>query len=183
MYIVHNIIMKILYLIISVIIILLIPIKVQVVRKDNKNDLNLYFVKVFNLKLDLDRLIKKVLRTNKNSSLDSVINNIEFIKRHNHFIKELITFINIKKITIIYTTNTLITSFLSWNSIYILRNYLITNVLNVENEYYNVDIKNTNNVSFELIFYMRPIYIIIAYVISIKKYFKKRGIKNVRTSD
>ena len=64
-----------------------------------------------------------------------------------------------------------------------IRNYLKMNLIDVENEYYNAMIKETNSIKIEVVFYVRLIYFIVSYVINIKEFIKKRGKKNVRSSN
>lgn len=179
--------MEILYIIIFVItIILFMPIKV-VVQKDNGiNDITLYLVKIFNISFDLDRFIKRIVRKANMNVKDTFTKNIEYYKKYKGFIKTFINLISIKKITIIISTISLYTSFVSWNIMYAMRNYLKMNLIEVENEYYNVYLDDNNNkVKIELVFYVRIIYFIVSFIINIKEFIniKKRGIKNVRSSN
>lgn len=178
--------MEILYIIIFVItIILFMPIKV-VVQKDNGiNDITLYLVKIFNIRFDLDRFIKRIIRKANMSIKDKFTKNIEYYKQYKSFIKTFINLITIKKITIIISTISLYASFATWNIVYAVRNYLKMNLIEVENEYYNVCFDSTNKIKIELVFYVRIIYFIVSFIINIKEFIniKKRGIKNVRSSN
>lgn len=164
------------------------PIKVQIIRNDKKNDINLYFVKLFNIRFDLDEFLKRFYSTNSKVNFDTIINSIINLKIYNKFLKELMKMIVIRKSTIIYYINNVFLSVISWNSIYAFRNFVKTNFINLENEYYNVvyDNNKKNSVEFEFIFYIRSIYFIIAYIISVKQIIKnkKKGSAiNVGTSN
>ena len=170
------------------IIILFMPIKVQIIRNDNKNDINLYFIKIFNLRFDLDEFIKKLYQDNSKPSLNVIIKNIKTLKIYKKLLKELMGMIILKKNTIQLYTNNINIGFVYWNSIYTIRNFLSEHFLKLENEYYNVkyDEKEKNKIQFEFIFYFRTIYLIIAYIVSIKDIInkkKKGSVVNVGTSN
>lgn len=176
--------MKIFYIITFILTILLfMPVKVEINKDEDRNDLKLYFIKIFNIKIDLSLIIKKIIKSNDSNLSYTFRKNYEYYKNHKSFFKSFINLITIKKITIIVNTISLYTSFAGWNVIYAIRNYLKMNLIDVENEYYNVMIKETNSIKIEVVFYVRLIYFIVSYVINIKEFIKKRGIKNVRSSN
>ena len=74
------------------------PVKVQIIRNDKKNDINLYFVKIFNIRFDLDEFLKKLYQDNSKPSLTVIINNIKNLKIYNlKIVKYSIPKIELKK--------------------------------------------------------------------------------------
>lgn len=170
------------------ILILFMPIKVQIIRNDEKNDINLYFVKLFNLRFDLDEFLKRFYSSNSKVDINTIIKTISNIKIYNKLLKEIMGMITIQKSTIIYNINNIFLSVISWNTIYAFRNFINNLFLGVNNEYYNVmySEKKKNTIEFEFIFYIRVIYLIIAYIISVKQIIKnkrKGSAINVGTSN
>lgn len=86
-------------------IILFMPVKVQIIRNDKKNDINLYFVKIFNIRFDLDEFLKKLYQDNSKPSLTVIINNIKNLKIYKKLLKELMGMIVMRKSTLCYTSS------------------------------------------------------------------------------
>ena len=180
--------MKVFIIIFIILIVLLMPIKIQIIKNMNNdkyvNDINIYFIKIFNIRIDFDRFLYKTLKIKKSNNLNNIITNINYIKNNKSLLTNFLSLITLNKITLIYKTNNLLLSFLSWNSIYIIRN-LYSNLLDIENEYYNViyDEDIENRIVYDIQFKIRIIYFLLAYVLNIYEKFKKRRHKNVRTSN
>ena len=178
-----------LLIIITVLLIMLfMPIKVQIIRNDKKNDINLYFVKIFNIRFDLDEFFKKLYQDNSKPSLTVIINNIKNLKIYKKLLKELMGMIVMRKSTLCYTSSNIYVSVACWNSIYALRNFLSYHFLRLDNEYYNVSFKENakTTIEFEFVFFIRSIYFILAYIISVKDIIKnkrKGSVINVGTSN
>lgn len=160
---------------IVIFIILIMPIKVQIIRnkeKDEfdkvKNDINLYFFKLINLRFDLDEFIKRITSLKKERVLDIIVNNYLFIKKHKKYLKTLISIIPINKVTIIYYTINPLLGVGMANSIVIIRNIIYDLFEEVNNEYYNVKLSNDNiaSVKFEFVCTIRVFYFIYAFIIN-----------------
>lgn len=180
--------MLVLIIITLFIILLCMPIKVQIIKNSSESNINLTFIKFFNIKIELENIINKYYKNNTNTSLTNILNTIKTMKIYKSFIKQLFSTISINKATLVYNSNNIYTSVIYWNSIYTLRNFINRNFLNINNEYYNVlySENNKNKGKFEILFNIRVINFIFAYIISVKDIIKnkrKGSVVNVRTSN
>lgn len=169
------------------------PIKIRIIRNDSFNDIDIYFVKIFNIRLDFDEFVKKAFSDKNNSvTLNSVLYNLGLVVKSSNIIKGTIKQIRISKLTWIFQVNLenekleMYGTIASWNSICILRNYIYKYFKSVNNEYYSVQTSDEKlNTSFEMILNFRLIYLLFSVLINlkdikrIKTFIKKGNEKNV----
>lgn len=161
------------------------PIKVQVVYvKNEKNekkysDINIYFVKFFNKKLDLDSLINSLVKDeNDKFSIDKVIYNIRLFILGKNINRTLLRMIYIDKVTALFKTNSIYEYVLFNNIISLGSGFINSYTKEVGSEYYSVLFQNEKNRNFELVFYVRGIYALFAVIANIKDIIKlKKFIK------
>lgn len=161
-----------------ILIIIFMPIKVRIIRNDYKNDVDLFFVKLFNVRLDLDKLIRYFLTTKLDRTrvtLGSILYNINMYKKSKNIINSFNKWIDIKKITIILKTNESLNDFdiytnvLFYTGISKLQDYLKSNFKSIENQYYVVNNESENNeLEFEMILNIRIAFFIYAIIRNIK---------------
>lgn len=185
-----------LYLYIFLIILLfliLMPIKIRIIRNDSFNDIDIYLVKIFNIRLDFDKFIKKVFSDKDNTvTLNSILYNLGLFIKSSNIIKSTIEQVSVFKLTWIFQVNLknekleMYGTIASWNSIFILRNFIYKYFKSVNNEYYSVQTSDEKiNTSFEMILNFRIIYLLFSVlrnfkdIKKIKTFIKKGNEKNV----
>lgn len=137
-------------LIILLIIISILNIKIRfIIYNNEKNKLNvdLFIIPKLNIRIDLDKLIRKYVLKNNHVDLKKIINNIKLLIENKKLIKDFLKKVIIRKIKIIISYD-----YLSFNDIYfnvfnyfLLANikYLVdTNVSKVIKEEYKIDYSN-----------------------------------------
>lgn len=165
--------MKFLYIFLVLIFILLImPIRIRIVRNDKHNDIDIYFVKIFNIRFDLDAAIKKFF-SDKNSNdaitLDKILYNIGLIIKSSNIIKDTISLMTVSKLTWIMKTKSknketeVFAIVASWNGILYLRKLIYKNFKEVKNEYYSVQNQGAKiDALFDAVLDFRIIYFLFA---------------------
>lgn len=165
--------MKFLYIFLVLIFILLImPIRIRIIRNDKHNDIDIYFVKIFNIRFDLDATIKKFF-SDKNSNdaitLDKILYNIGLIIKSSNIIKDTISLITVSKLTWIMQTKSknkeieVFAIVASWNGILYLRKLIYKNFKEVKNEYYSVQNQGAKiDALFDAVLDFRIIYFLFA---------------------
>ena len=187
--------MKYLYIIlILILLILIMPIKIKISKTSKHIDVDVYFVKIFNVKLDFDKLMKKLLTTKYNPdivTINGILYNMGMIIKSYGIIKEICSMIVISKMTWIYKINfekeelEVYATFIGWNTISYFRSFLISSFKNIKNEYYSIQTtKEVVGLSFEMVMNFRLIYLFFALFKKIKdipkiiKFHKKGSEKN-----
>ena len=165
----------ILTIIISIILIILFtPIKIKISNQEKKNNIDLFIVKLFNLRIDIDESINKLKNSTKTfKDIKKQYNKYQLYKG---LITNIFNQISITKLTIIINASSISSYVLLYNTIFYLRNIFNINFLNLDNEYYNVSLDESKKTSYnyEIIFYIRGIYFILAYIISVKGIILKK---------
>lgn len=178
---------------IIIVFIIIMPIKIRVIRNESYNDIDVYFIKIFNMRLDLDGIIKKFFfDKNSSISLNSILYNIGLFIKSSNIIKDTIKQMKISKLTCISQVNLknekieMLGIVTAWNSICYLRDFIYKYFKEINNEYYSVQTNNKKiNSSFEIILNFRLIYIILSVLKNFKdikkiiKFIKKGKEKNV----
>lgn len=188
--------MKYLYIILFfLLIILIMPIKIKIYKKSKHIDVDLYFAKSLNLRLDFDKMMKKILMKNYNYHVDALNNFLYnlgiFIKSYG-IVRELCKITMISKLTWIYQINLekeeleMYSMIVGWNFIAYLRNFLNSFFKGISDEYYSIQTENeTFGLSFEIIINFRFIYLVYVLIKKIKdipkiiEFHKKGSEKNV----
>jgi hypothetical protein len=179
------------YLLIIILIILIMPIKVVILKDDRRSDIDLYFTKLFNLRLDFDEFIAFLITDKENPnkvSSSRIIENYHLYKRTQNVIKTTTSMIKLKKITLIVKTkgkskgSKMWLYVISWIYLSFVQNNIHRYFKKVENEHYNQISAERFNLNFELQFNFRFIYLLFALIKNIKdipKIFrsKKKGSK------
>lgn len=178
---------------IIIVFIIIMPIKIRVIRNDSYNDIDVYFIKIFNMRLDLDEIIKRMFfDKNSSISLNSILYNIGLFIKSSNIIKDTVKQMKISKLTCIFQVNLknekieMLGIVTAWNSICYLRDFIYKYFKEINNEYYSVQTNNEKiNSSFEIILNFRLIYIIFSVLKNFKdikkiiKFIKKGKEKNV----
>ena len=186
--------MKYLYIVLLLfLIVLLMPIKIRIIRNDKHNDVDIFFVKVFNKRLDLDELYYKLLSDKKENkiTINSILYNLGIFIKSYPIIKKTCKMIEISKLTIVSKTklkkeeNQVYSSIVFWNTISYSRSFLMKNFKKIGNEYYSMQVaKDDRDVSFEIKLNFRLVYLLISVFSSfneipkIIKFHKKGSEKN-----
>lgn len=178
---------------IIIVFIIIMPIKIRVIRNNSYNDIDVYFIKIFNMRLDLDEIIKRMFfDKNSSISLNSILYNIGLFIKSSNIIKDTVKQMKISKMTCIFQVNLknekieMLGIVTAWNSICYLRDFIYKYFKEINNEYYSVQTNNEKiNSSFEIILNFRLIYIIFSVLKNFKdikkiiKFIKKGKEKNV----
>ncbi len=190
----NNIMIYLFFVLILIICILLMPIKINITKDKDKTNVDIYFIKLFNKRLDFDELIKRLFSdySNSTSSINNLLYNLGMLVKSHNIIKDTCQMITISKITWIYKINLssdeleMYAMVLGWNSISYLRSFLLSSFKRVKDEYYAIQSNNDKALAtFALHMNFRPIYLLIATFKNIKdipkiiKYHKKGSEKNV----
>lgn len=161
--------------------ILLMPIGIRFIYDDNRSDVDIYFYRLFNYRLDLDEFIKYFIteKSNRNQiDIQTIINNIEVTIKTKKLLKDLINKSRITKSTIIFKENyeniwSLVTF---WNVVSMYSNIINYYFQNVKNEYYMI--ANTKReLCFEIVIKVRLINLIMVLIKDYKEVIKFIKIK------
>lgn len=177
----NNIMILLIIIIVLLVLVLIMPIKVQVVyvkdesRERKYSDINFYFVKFFNKKIDLDSVIRVLTRDeNDDVSISKLIYNIQLFILGKNINKTLLKMVYVDKVTALFTTNS-IYQYVLYNNIISLSSMFINGYTkDVGSEYYSVLLKENRNSNFEIIFYIRGVYALFAIIANIKDLIKIR---------
>ena len=157
------------------------PIKVQViyVKDENKgkrhSDINIYFVKFFNKKLDLDSIIRTLIKDdNDEFSISKLIYNIKLFILGKNINRTLLKMVYVDKVTALFKTNNIYQYVLMNNIIYLGSNLINEYTKDVGSEYYSVLLKEDKSSNFELVFYIRGVYALFSVIANIKDLIKVR---------
>lgn len=173
------------YFLIFILALLFMPIRIRIIRNDKFNDIDIYFIKVFNVRLDFDKFIKKMFVDSDSSNkvtINKVLYNLGILIKSSNMIKSTISRVVISKLTWIVEVENkneeanVFLTVASFNIIVYLRNLIYKYFKEVKNEYYSVQTESSKiDASFEVIFDFRIIY----FILSVFKNFKDiKKIKN-----
>lgn len=175
-----------------IVIVLVMPIKIRVIRNDKHNDVDIFFVKLFNKRLDLDELYYKLLSDKRDNkiTINSILYNLGLFIKSYSIIRNTCKMVEISKLTIVSKTkskkeeNQVYSSIVFWNTISYTRSFLMKNFKKVSNEYYSMQIAGDDReLSFELRLNFRLIYLLISVFTNYKDIpkiikFHKKGSEN-----
>lgn len=161
------------YLLIVIVIILVMPIKVVAARDDVRGDVDIFFTKIFDLRLDFDQLVRRVFAERgdpERVTARSILLSIGYYRQAKNIINTTTRMIKIKKLTFIIKTKSGSLEadtwgyVFSWIAIGYFRDYVHRNFRVVENEYYNHQVAAANKINFECHFNVRLAYILLALI-------------------
>jgi len=160
-----------------VFILLVMPIELIVTYDDNQSDLDINLVKLFDIRFDLEKVIRFLFTTKdarEKITLDSIIYNLTLYFKSRNIISSSAKLTKIKKITFItyqdYENNFLVIN--TWILISRIQAFLKTKFSKVRNDYYMVVDNDKFYINFQAVLELRIIFIIIAIIINIKDVFK-----------
>lgn len=166
-------------IIVSVIIFLLIvmPIEFRVIYTNARGDLEINLVKLLNIRIDLDKVIRYLLTTKghrEEITLEGIIYNFTIFRKSKNIFNTLARLTIIKKMTVIayedYEKNYLVIN--SWILLNYVKAILKNKFWRIKNDYYMVADDDRFRLNFEAIMEVRIIFIIIAIILNIKDVFK-----------
>lgn len=181
--------MKIIIIIIAIILfILLMPIGIRIIHNDNRSDVDLYFYKLFNYRLDLDEFIKLFItekKDRKKIKLRTIINNLEISIKTRKILYDAMGVSKVLKSTILLKENydNIFTFISYWNLCSYFSSFINAYFKKVKNEYYMTS-NSKKELCFELIIEIRLIKLIyvmlkdlneVVKAIKIKRRQKKNG--------
>ncbi len=162
------------FLIIAILVslIFIMPIGIRVTYNDQNSDVDLYFYKLFNIKLDLDQFVRWLFTTKKNRdqiTWESFIHNMKVGYAFKNIGKSVCHFSKVKKITFVLKENyERVYLFVSyWILSQKLSSFLHQHFKAVHNEYYMTSNQKLS-FSFETIIEVRIIYFLLALIKNIK---------------
>lgn len=183
-------------IILIILIILLTPIKVQIInnKHDNnkaiikyKNNINLYLFSFLNIRIDIDEILEKFFK-GKKLTLKEIKTQYKKMTPYKEFFINVLNQIEISKISISCTSSNEYLYVLYWNIITVINSITKVNFLYIRDSSYNVtyDLNQKNKINYDIVLTFRVIYFILAYIISVKNIIlnkRKGSVNNARTSD
>ena len=168
-------------IVVLLVLVLIMPIKVQVIyvkdemRAKKYSDINIYFIKFFNKKIDLDSVIKVLVRDENNEvSISKLIYNIKLFILSKNINRTLLKMVYVDKVTALFTTNS-IYQYVFYNNLIALESAFVNEYTKeVGSEYYSVLLKENKSSNFELVFYVRGVYALFTIIANIKDLVKVR---------
>ncbi|NLD26238.1 MAG: hypothetical protein GX661_02635 [Acholeplasmataceae bacterium] len=179
------------YALIVLLIIIIMPFKIVITKDDRRSDIDIYFTKIFNLRLDFDEIIAFLVTEKDNPdriSPERVVRNYHLFKRSKRIIISMAKMIRVSKLTFIVKTKgksleTCVWLYVvSWIYLAYLQNNVHRYFKSVENEHYNQMPAEKFNLNFEFQCNFRLVYLIFAMIKNIKDLpkiirFMKKGRK------
>jgi len=173
------------------------PIKVVINKDDNRSDIDIFFTKIFNLRLDFDEFLKRFffLRDNSNKiTLQNLLYNIKLYKVSKNIVTTTTRMITVKKLTFIIKTKSTSLEMETWSFVFswtffgYFQNYIHSLFKGVNNEYYNHQISLNNTINFECHFNIRILYLLFSSIRNIRDIpkvikFIRKGSKGYGTSN
>jgi len=168
--------MIILYIfLILVVILFVMPLRIEInIKYDKKIESNvrLVFIKIFNMSLNIDELIKMLVQDeNENISLDKIIYNIDLIIASKNINKTFCKMISIDKLTVVGSFNNIYNYVGGNNLIYLGRNMLSDFFKELDDEYYHIIYSEKNEIKIECFLYARFIHLFFTVIANIKDIF------------
>lgn len=144
----------ILFIIVSLIILLFVPISIRILYDDKYSDIDIYLFSFIRHKFDLDKFIKKFINDKNNKlSFRTLFNNVEMLLNSKRIFKDICNKTKIDKCTIILKDNydDIYKFIVFWNIAsrfsFIIKKYF----KNINNEYYMIT-NSKDDLSVEIIF-------------------------------
>lgn len=144
----------ILFIIVSLIILLFVPISIRILYDDKYSDIDIYLFSFIRHKFDLDKFIKKFINDKNNKlSFRTLFNNLEMLLNSKRIFKDICNKTKIDKCTIILKDNydDIYKFIVFWNIAsrfsFIIKKYF----KNINNEYYMIT-NSKDDLSVEIIF-------------------------------
>jgi len=153
------------------------PIKFVVSKDDNRNDIDIYLTKLFNIRFDFDEFLKYLFTVRghrEKITVNSILYNLGVFKKSINIVKSITKMTRIRKLTFIIKTksNSLEADtwgfVFSWTIFGYFQNYAHKYFKKVDNEYYNHQIAPKYNFNFECQFNLRLIYILFSLIKNVK---------------
>lgn len=165
------------YIVIIIAVILIMPIRIVAVRDDVRGDVDIYFTKIFNLRLDFDQLVRRLFAERgdpERITVKSALASLSYYRQARNIIRTATRMIKIKKLTLIVKTKSGSLDTDTWGFLFsyiglsYLRAYIHRNFRAVENEYFGHQVAAVNCVNFECHFNVRLAYFLFALIRNIK---------------
>ena len=165
------------YVLIILVLIFIMPVKIVISKNDKRSDVDIFFTKLFDVRLDFDELLKYLLTTKEDRAhitFDSIIHNLGVFKRSKNIFVSILKMSRINKLTLIIKTRSanLETDtygyVFTWIFLCYLKKYVHEYFKKVENDYYNHQLAEQYNVNLDCHINIRLIYIIFAVIRNIK---------------
>ncbi len=144
----------ILFILVSLIILLFVPISIRILYDDKYSDIDIYLFSFIRHKFDLDKFIKKFINDKNNKlSFRTLFNNVEMLLNSKRIFKDICNKTKIDKCTIILKDNydDIYKFIVFWNIAsrfsFIIKKYF----KNINNEYYMIT-NSKDDLSVEIIF-------------------------------
>lgn len=153
------------------------PIEFRVTYNENKSSVQLRFVKLFNLQVEIIKFIRLLLTTKKERekiTLESILYNLTIFIKSKHIIRTACRLSYVRKVSVVihedYDFPFLVIG--TWTIVDKFKSFLKSNFFKVYDEYYMVLDNEERKIKFEIIIQMRIILALIAIIINIKDLFK-----------
>lgn len=167
--------MKIILCIFIIAFILLMPIGIRFIHNDNRNDVDVYFYRLFNYRLDLDEFIKLFItdKNNKKISINATINNLIVFVKTRKIVYDAMKVSKVLKSTILLKENydNIFTFFSYWNFCSYFSSFINNNFSKVKNEYYMTS-NCEKELCFEVVIEIRLIKLIYVFLKNFKEVVK-----------
>lgn len=183
------------YVLILLIIILITPIQVVITKDETRSDIDFYFTRIFNLRLDFDEFIKALFTeadTPEKLSVSKVVRTFQSYRRFSPFIRTATRIVPLEKLTLIIKTKGQSLERQTWNFVVswiliaYLQNLVHSYFKSVKDEYYNQVPAEKSALYFEFRFNFRLVYLLFSLIKNIKRMPKlinpKKGRKKYGTT-
>jgi len=172
------------------------PIKIVVSKDDQRSDVDIFFTKILDIRLDFDQLLRRFFAEKGDPNkitLHSILYNLGLYRNAKSIIATTTKMIKIKKLTFIIKSKSTSLDTETWSYVFswiifgYFQDYIHRYFKAVDNEYYNHQIAPANKVNFECYFNIRLIYLLFALIRNIKDIpkiirFMKKGNKAYGTT-
>jgi hypothetical protein len=157
------------YVLVILILFLVTPIRVVITKDETKSDIDFYFTRIFNLRLDFDEFIKALFTeagTPEKISPAKIIRTYQNYNRFSPFIRTATRMTSLDKITLVVRTGGKSLERQTWNFVFswiliaYFQNLVHGYFKSVKDEYYNQVPAEKTAVLFELRFNFRLIYLV-----------------------
>lgn len=165
------------FIVIIIVIIFIMPIKIVISKDEISGDVDIFFTKIFNVRLDFDELLRRLFSLRDapgQITIQSIIYNIGLYKNARGILRTIAKMIKINKLTLIIKTKSLSLETDTWGYVFswiffgYFQNYIHGLFKRVENEYYNHNVAPTTNINFECKFNIRLFYILFSFIRNFK---------------
>lgn len=156
---------------------LVMPIELKIIYDGKRSDLEINFVKLLNLRIDLDKVIRFLLTTRGHRdeiTLEGLIYNFTLFRKSKNILRMIAKLSIVRKITIVayedYEKYFLVIN--SWILLNQFKALMKKSFWKIKDEYYMVANEEKFSLKFETILELRIIFILFAIIINIKDVFK-----------